>query len=161
MAITKRPPNTIYLGGGDGPGGESGCTNINDYVAIEQITPGMLLEYHSDSGTLKWGVHDSATDIGSIVVALDQPFLNLGVDDVYAAGDLVLAGALRNGATFWGIVPSGQNIAVAAKLQSNGDGKLKVATADTAAANVAKFVALESSGGAVTVDTRIRVEVVL
>ena len=159
MAITKRPPNTIYLGGGDGPGGESGCTVINDYVAIESITPGMLLEYHNDSGTLKWGVHDAAADQGSVVVALDQTLLNLGVDDAYAAGDLVMAGALRPGATFWGIIPSGQNISPAGKLQSNGDGKLKAATADTADANVARFVALESSGGAVTADTRIRVEV--
>ena len=157
MAISLRNPNTIYLGGGDGPGGESGCTIINDYVAIEQITPGMLLEYHDDGGVLKWGVHDAAADQGSVVVALDQTLLNLGVDDVYAAGDLVMAGALRPGATFWGLIPSGQTIAVAAKLQSNGDGKLKAATADTAAANVARFVALEAKTA--TADTRIRVEV--
>lgn len=160
MAIVKRAPNTIYLGGGDGPGGESGCTVINDYVAIESITPGMLLEYHNDSGTLKWGVHDAAADVQPAAIALDQTHLNLGVDDVYAAGDLVMAGVLRKGATFWGLIPSGQNIDPGAKLQSNGDGKLKAATADTAAAGVAMYLALESSGGAVTVDTRIRVEVV-
>jgi hypothetical protein len=129
-------------------------------VAIESITPGMLLEYHNDSGTLKWGVHDAAADVQSVVVALDQTHLNKGVDDAYAAGDLVMAGALRPGAVFWGLIPSGQNISPAAKLQSNGDGKLKAATADTAAAGVAAFVALETSGGAVTVDTRIRVEVI-
>lgn len=153
MSITKRNPNTIYLGGGDGPGGESGCTNINDYVAIETIRPGMLLEYHNDSGTLKWGVHDSADEPAQVVVALDQPFLNKGVDDDYAAGDLVLAGALRPGATFWGLIPSGQNIAPGARLQSNGDGKLKAA-----ASGDVRFVSLDGPG-AVTADTRIRVEV--
>ena len=72
MAITKRAPKTIYLGGGDGPGGESGCTVVNEYVAIEAITPGMLLEYHNDSGTLKWGVHDSADQPVQVTVALEQ-----------------------------------------------------------------------------------------
>lgn len=153
MAITKRNPNTIYLGGGDGPGGESGCTNINDYVAIEAITPGMLIEYHDDSGTMKWGVHDSADDVVQVVVALDQPFLNKGIDDAYAADDLVLAGQLRSGSVFYGIIPSGQTIALGATLQSNGDGKLKAA-----ASGDVRFKSLDGPG-AVTADTRIRVEV--
>src|SRR5688572_7774846 len=134
-------------------------TLINDYVAIETITPGMLLELHDDSGVAKWGVHDGAADMVGAIVAIEQIELNKGVDDNYAAGDLVKAGALRRGCFFWGIIPSGQNISVAQLLQSNGDGKLKDATADTAAANVGRFRALESSGGEVTVDTRLRVEV--
>lgn len=153
MAITLRNPNTIYLGGGDGPGGESGCTNINDKVAVETITPGMLLELHDDGGVPAWGVHDSADDPCPVVVALDQPYLNLGVDDNYADGDLVLAGALRPGAMFWGLVPSGQNIAVGARLQSNGDGKLKAA-----ASGDVRFVS-HTATGAVVADTRVRVEV--
>lgn len=154
MAITRLAPNTIYLGGGEGPGGQGGYTLVNEYVAIESITPGMLLEYHNDGGTLKWGVHDSADDPISPTVALEQIEMNLGVDDAYAAGDLVKAAILKTGSTFWGIIPSGQNIAPGARLQSNGDGKLKAA-----ASGSVKFVALESSGGAVTADTRIRVEV--
>lgn len=147
MAVTKNRPNTIHLGGP--------ITIINHVVAIEAITPGMLLEYHNDSDTLKWGVHDSADEHVQTTVALEQDFMNLGVDDAYAAGDLVVAGALTAGSTFWGIIPSGQNISPAALLQSNGDGKLK---ADSTGEG--RFRALESSGGAVTADTRLRVEVI-
>jgi len=152
MAVTKNNPNTIHLGGP--------ITLINEYVALGAITPGMLVEYHNDSGTLKWDVHDAAADVQIPYVALNQAELNKEVDDAYAAGDLVAVGALTVGSQFWGIIPSGQNISPAAYLQSNGDGKLKAATADTAAAAVAKFQAVETSGGAVTADTRIRVEVV-
>lgn len=146
MAITPKAPNTIWLAG---PG-----TEINEYAAIESLTPGTVLEYHNDSGTLKFGVHDSADDPCEPIVALNFPELNKGIDDPYAAGDLVKAVHLQPGAVFYGLIPSGQNISPGDRLQSNGDGKLKAL-----GSGVARFIALETSGGAVTVDTRIRVEV--
>jgi len=146
MSISTLNPNTIWLGGPK--------TEINEFAAIESITPGMVLEYHNDSGTLKLGVHDSADDPCEPIIALNFPELNKGIGDAYAAGDLVKAAHLGPGATFLGIIPSGQNISPGARLQSNGDGKLKAL-----ASGVARFIALESSGGAVTADTRIRVEV--
>lgn len=153
MAITKRPPNTIYLGGG-GPGGEGGITHVNDIVAIETITPGMLLEYHNDSGVLKWGVHDAADDPCPLAVALEQLMMNKTVDDNYAAGDLVQAGILRSGSQFWGLVPIGANLNPGDRLQSNGNGMLKAA-----ATGDVRFVAVESTSGAVAAVTRLRVEV--
>jgi hypothetical protein len=146
MALTQRNPNTVYLGGP--------ITRVNDKVAIEAITPGMLLELHDDSGVAKWGVHDAADDPVPLVVALDKLIMNEGIDDAYAAGDLVEAGVLGPGSAFYGIIPSGQDIDVAERLQSNGDGKLK-----TAGSGDVRFVSLDDSGGAVTADTRIRVEV--
>lgn len=145
MAISQRNPNTILLAG-DPP-------FIADIPAIEAITPGMILEYHNDSGVLKFGVHDSADAAVAAIVALDQIELNLGIDSAYAAGDLVKAAHLRPGDVFYGIIPSGQNIAFGAFLQSNGDGKLKAL-----GSGVGKFMSL-SNPGAVTADTRIRVEV--
>lgn len=153
MAITQRPPNTIYLGGG-AQGGDGGITYINDIPAIEAITPGMVLELHDNSGARAWGVHDTADDPVSAVVALEQTHMNKGIDDAYAADDLVLAGSLRPGSMFYGIVPSGQNINVGDRLQSNGDGKLKAA-----ASGDVRFVSHTDTGGAVTADTRVRVEV--
>lgn len=146
MTIEKLNPNTVHLGGP--------VTYIDEVPAIEAITPGMLLEYHNDSGTLKFGVHDSAdAALSGAIFALEREEMNLGVDDAYAAGEAVKAAHCQPGATIWAIIPSGQNIAPAALLQSNGNGKLKAL-----ASGVAKFVALEGPG-AVTVDTRIRVEV--
>lgn len=146
MAFTSHDPNTIYLGGGE-------KTTIGHLAAIEAITPGMVVEYHEDSGTLKWGVHDSADgDIEAYVLDVNV-LANDGVEDACAAGDLVDVLQLTAGAHFWGIIPSGQNITMGARLQSNGDGKLKAV-----GSGKAKFVALETSG-AVTADTRIKVEV--
>lgn len=154
MAVTANPPNTIYLGGGDGAGGESGITYVNDMQAVEAITPGMLLEMHDDGGTRGWGVHDTADDpVVPVAVALEQIFMNQGVDDAYADGDLVYAGVLQPGSQFWAIIPSGQDIAIGDRLQSNGDGKLKAA-----AGGDVRFVS-HTDSGAVTVDTRIVVEV--
>lgn len=146
MAITPLNPNTVHLGGP--------MTLVDHLVAIEAVTPGMLVEYHDDSGTLKWGVHDAADDPVHRAVALEQDELNKTVSDAYAAGDLMKVGVLVPGSTFWGLIPSGQNISPGDRLQSNGDGKLKAAASGEVA-----FVAIESSGGAVTADTRLRVEV--
>ena len=152
MAITKYGPNTVYLGGGS-QGGDGGITYINDIPAIEALTPGHLLELHDNSGARAWGVHDTADDPCPAIVALDQPFLNKGIDDAYAAQELVLAGALRPGSMFYGIIASGQDISIGERLQSAGDGTLK-----TAGSGDVRFVSHDGPG-AVTVATRIRVEV--
>ena len=150
MSITQRRPNTIHLAGPK--------TTVNDYAASAQITPGMLVEMHNSSG-LKVRPNGSATEIQAIAVALEQIEMNKTVDDVYAIGDLVKFAFLAPGSTFWGIIPSGQNITQGALLQSNGDGKLKAATATTQAAGLGRFQALDSPG-AVTADTRVRAQVI-
>jgi hypothetical protein len=156
--LAKRNPNLIYLGGGDGPGGESGMTVVNDYQASTTITPGMLIELAADREALKWRPHNAAAGIEAPIFAIEQMEWNLGVDDPYAANDLVKAGYMRTGCFVWALVPSGQNIANGAYLQSNGDGMFKAATATTATANVARFRSLDNIGD-VTVTTRCRVEV--
>lgn len=151
MSITKLNPNTVRLGGPK--------VIVNDLVAGVAITPGYLIEAYSDGGVLKVRPNASATEIAAHFIALEQTEMNKTVDDAYAVGDLVIGAFLAPGSTFWGLIPSGQNIAVGGLLQSNGDGKLKAATATTADANLGKYQALEASG-AVTADTRIRVQVI-
>ncbi len=148
MAVTRNAPNTIHLGGP--------ITRLNvgrDDEAVDIITPGFLLERHDNSGVPAWGVHDTADDPVIASVALEQTMENLGITDDYAVGDLVQVGILGPGATWFAIIPSGQDISVAELLQSNGDGKLK-----THGTGVAVAVALDGPG-AVVADTRIRVEV--
>lgn len=147
MAITKRDPNQVLLT--DVPP-ERFRSNLQ---AVETITPGMIVELHNDSGTLKWGTHDSADEPAAKAVAVDAKMLNHGVDDDYSAGDLVEVAYLNAGDRFYGIIPSGQNITQGALLQSNGDGKLKAYSTGPGG-----FVAA-SSPGSVTEDTRLRVEV--
>jgi hypothetical protein len=149
MALSRRDPNTIAIRPSQLPANRIDCT----LPATEAITPGMLVEHHNDGTALEWGVHDSANEPCAASVALDQIELNKGIDDAYAIGDLVKVGYFLRGERFWGLIPSGQNITQGAKLQSNGDGKLKAY-----AAGPGGFVAV-SSPGSVTADTRVWVEV--
>lgn len=80
--------------------------------------------------------------------------MNKTIDDDYAADDLVKVGVMHPGSRFYGLIPSGQDIAPGDVLQSNGDGKFKAV-----GTGHGKFVAVESSGGTVTEDTRLRIEV--
>lgn len=151
MAVTARDPNTIHLGGD--------ITRLNEHSAGVAITPGMLIEFYSDGTNMKLRPHASATEFPTAIFATEDVFHNKTVDDVYAIGSLVPAVQGHKGSSWWALVPSGQDIAAGALLQSNGNGMLKAATATTAAANVAHFQALESTGGAVTVTTRLRIQV--
>lgn len=157
MAIQRRNPNTVYLGGG-GPGGEEGITYVNNIPAGAIIRPGMLIETYNDTLATKWRPHSSATGIPGSAIALEQFFMGKGVDDDYNPMDLVQAGVLRKGSMWWALIPSGQTIANQDFLQSNGDGYLKKATASTADAGVGQFKSHDNLG-AVTTLTRCRVEV--
>lgn len=156
MAIQTRNPNLIYLGGGDGPGGESGITVIEDYTAGAEIIPGMVIEPYRDALTLKWRPFNTAGGAMADYVALERLENNNDIDHPYAIADLVKVAKLHNGSFFYGIVPSGEDIAIGDLLDVEG-GKLVEAADTTAAANVTRFRALESIG-AVTADTRLRAE---
>lgn len=151
MAISKRNPRTIFLSGPP-------AHLENEYHAGVAITPGMLVELYDDGGVTKVRPNSSATEFVEKAVAIEQGELNKGIDDVYAIGDLVKVAYLRPGDQFYGLIPSGQDIATLELLQSNGDGKLKAATATTADANLGLFRAMDRPGD-VNVDTRVRAEV--
>ncbi len=85
MSITRKNPNTIYLGGGDGPGGESGMTLVNDEVTGVAARPGMLAETYNDGGVSKWRPHVSAAGtFAQKAFYIEQIEMNKGVDDLYA-----------------------------------------------------------------------------
>lgn len=145
MAITRYAPNTVWLGGPR--------TVINDMAAKAAITPGHLVERVNTAGVWQWQKHGSAGGNTGRNVATEQSMLNKGVDDAYAAGDLVEVAEGTNGSNFWMLIASGQNIAYGDKLESAGDGTLRILASGTPL-----FVALETKAN-VTVLTRIRVEV--
>jgi hypothetical protein len=145
MSITRYDPNTIFLGGDR--------TQIGDLAASESITPGHLVDRFNNGGIIRWRKHATAGVAIAPAVATDQSMLNKGVDDVYAAGDLMEVSILHKGGTAWMFIASGQNIAAGNKLESAGDGTLKI----YATAGGALFSALENKPN-VTALTRIRVE---
>src|SRR5881227_688570 len=130
MAVTKFPPNTIWLGGMR--------TEIGDLAANEAITPGHLVERVAVSGTQRWRKHATAGGAGTLAIATDMNMLNKGVDDACAIADLIEVSIASRGSNWWMLIPSGQNIAAGNSLESNGDGTLRVFGSGTRL-----FIALE------------------
>jgi len=148
MAITKYPPNTIWLGGPR--------TEIGDLAAKEVITPGMLVERINTAGVWQWRKHATAAGAGVRAVATEQSMLNKGVDIDYAAGDLMEVSELAGGSSAWMLIASGQNIVFGQNLESAGNGTLRAI-----AAGVALFQALETkNNSAGPGNARIRVNAV-
>lgn len=145
MAITQKDPNTIWLGGPR--------TEINDLAASEAITPGHLLVRFNNAGVVRLKKHATAGGAAVKLVATEQSMLNKGVDDAYAANDLVEASEFGTGASAWMFIASGQTIVPGDLLESAGDGTLRAL-----ASGVALFSALEAKTA--TALTRIRVEAV-
>jgi hypothetical protein len=152
MAITHRSPNTIYLGGE--------ITKLNEHILGVAGTPGMVLEFYTDGTVTKLRPHSSADEVQTAIVLLEKTLHNEGITGTYAIGELAYAAHFHPGSSFYGIAVSGQNIQAGEYLQSNGDGKLKVATATTATAGLAKFQSQDNLG-LIATDTRIRVSVVM
>lgn len=144
MTITLRDPGTIWLGGPR--------TEIGDLAASEAITPGHLVDRFNSAGVIRWRKHATAGGACSRTVATEQSMLNKGVADAYAAGDLMEVTAAAGGTNLWMFIASGQNISAGNKLESAGDGTLRIL-----ASGVALFSALENKP-TVTTLTRIRVE---
>ncbi len=146
MAITRLAPNTIFLGGEH--------TQIGDLAASEAVTPGHLVERFNNAGVIRFRKHATAGGDTARLVALAQHMLNQGVDDAYAANDLMEVSAGRGGSTYWMLIASGQNIAAGDALESAGNGTLRIYGSGTKL-----FSALETKA-TVTVTTRLRVEVI-
>lgn len=149
MAITKRNPNRIFLGGEP-----KTPTVVNDIAAKEAITPGMLVVLDTTGGVTRWKKAATAKE-PTTSVALDMLMLNAGVDDACGAGDLIEVAELVPGQSFWAIIASGANITAGDKLENAGTGKLRAWTDASRA-----FRALETvDNSAGPSDARIRVEV--
>jgi len=155
LALTATSPNKIMIAGDP-------TTVIRHHPAgVGTIVPGMLIEGFNNGGVYSWRPHSAAAGIAPAFIAIDEPILNQTLSTTgpaYGAGALIPVWPARLGDVAWMLIPSGQNVTVGDALQSNGDGKLKAATATTATGNVAHFRALETTG-AVTADTRVRVQV--
>lgn len=146
MAITKYPPNTIWLGGE--------MKVVNDVAAGAAFNPGHLIERYNSSGTPLYRKHSVAAATGNVakIFALNQPMLNKGVDDAYAVNDLVEAGIMSPGATVWALIGV-LTVVQGDKLESAGNGTLRLVTTGVPIA-----IAIEGKVGA-SGETRVRVEI--
>lgn len=150
MALQHRAPNTIKL---SGP-----TEKLNEHICAVAITPGMELEFFDDSGTMKLRPLASATQMPTGIIALEKILHNKTVDDTYAIGELVYAAKFLPGSSFWGLIPSGQNIQAGEPMAPNGNGMHKAAADADAADGLAKYQALDAPGS-VAVTTRCKIQV--
>ena len=155
MAIIPTDPRKAYLGG---PGSQLGDSAVcNKYATQGTPKPGYLAELALDTD-IKWQAHGTADNVIFAAIYVENAAGNNGLEDAYADDDLAYVRHLVPGDVFYGVVPSAQDIDECEYLRSNGDGKFKTATgALTAGANVARFMSLDDTGGAVVADTRIRI----
>jgi len=130
-----------------------------DGVATAAIKPGYLVD-----GVLSVAPHASAGAACPRTFALERSELGAGIDNTYqvlgtvssdyAIGDTVKIGSFKQGERVLAWIASGQNITINARLESAGDGTLKVYSSGVIIGR-----ALESVNATAVVRANIRVEI--
>jgi hypothetical protein len=118
-------------------------------VAKEALKPGHLIEINAG----EWRKHATAGGAAGAIFALERDELGKGIDVEYAIGDRVKAGFFAPGDRVNAILPSGQDGAEGAEVESDGAGRLKVGTTKPVGR-------LAAASGALTADTRVPVIIV-
>lgn len=124
MAVTRYDPNTVYLSGDK--------VIDNDHACSEAVTPGHLVELFNNAGVIRYRKHSAAGGNTPRAVALPHHMANKGVDDAYAANDLIEVAIGSPGSTWWMLIASGENITAGQNLESAGDGSLRAIASGTA-----------------------------
>ena len=115
------------------------------------ITPGHLIELNASGQVV---VHaTAAAEFAQKAFALEDQAQGRGVDDAYAANDLVVYQVFQPGDEVYAWLENAANVAIGAALQSNGAGELEARTTGEVVAYALE--AVNASGGA----ARIKVEV--
>jgi hypothetical protein len=94
-------------------------------IANAAITPGHLI-YELSTG--KVAVHAVSGGNAQTMFALEDELQGKEISQAYSSGDQVLYGVFRRGDEVNALLANGQNVAIGAALESNGDGTLKAHT---------------------------------
>ena len=102
-------------------------------LANAGITPGHMVEVIS---TGKIQVHATAGGSAEKAFAIEDDLQGNDIADAYAAGDIVQYNVMAPGDVVYGLLANGETAAIGAKLESAGDGTLRVVDADASVADV-------------------------
>lgn len=122
-------------------------------VASSPIMPGHLVEF---GGAQEMRVHSTAAAHARPAFALENDLIGRGIDDAYAAGEVVQYMVFPPGAEINALLSYGENVTKGAKLTSNGDGTLRLATGTN---HVVAYAMDALNLSAADEDARLRVEV--
>lgn len=104
-----------------------------ELVAVEIFSPGMLLDIDSNG---KFKKHATAGGTAARMFALEDENQGNDIDDAYAAGNQALAGFFRGGNEVLALLANGETAVIGSKLESNGDGYLRVVDADVSTGDI-------------------------
>lgn len=93
--------------------------------ASEAITPGMLIEFGGSADVQK---HSTVGGQARRAFALENDLIGKGVDDAYAAGDVVQYGVFVPGAEVYAKLTGGETCTKGDALESAGNGLLQVSS---------------------------------
>lgn len=106
----------------------------SEALANAGITPGMLVELLSTGKIQK---HGTAGGSGvEKAFALEDELQGKEITDAYTTNTLVQYAIFSPGDVVNALLADGENAAIGSKLESNGDGKLRVVDADTSAGTI-------------------------
>jgi len=123
-----------------------------DWAAGGAITPGMLVERNS-SGLLV--AHATAGGAAAYDFAMERDEMGKDIDTAYASGDTVKVGHCHAGMRVNALIANAVNAAVNSKLESAGNGTLRVFTTGVIIAQ-----ALEAVNNTSGANARLRVEII-
>lgn len=159
--MAKSVSDTILLAGSPSPQFKFG-------PASGSITPGMLVELVPSSSTDQVRVHATAGGTAARMFALEDGAQGNTISDAYADGVHCRYATFGSGDEVNALLNDGENAVFGAKLESAGNGKLRVVVTDTSAGTIKidsvvaiARQAVDMSGSAGADPTgRIRVEIV-
>ena len=135
-------------------------------TAAAAITPGMLCEITSAD---KFQAHSTAGGSAYSLFALEDENRGKEIGDAYAADNVCLAAMFGPGDEVYALLANGETAVIGSKLESNGDGYLRVVDADVSVGDIGigsiVAVALEAldmsgSSGADPASQRIKILII-
>jgi hypothetical protein len=141
-----------------------GAPVIKEYTANAAITPGHLCELMS---TGKARVHSTAGGTAQKMFALEDSLQGNEIGDAYTAANVSQFGIFRPGDEVFALLYNGETAVIGSKLESQGDGTLRVVDADASTGDVGiqsivgiALQAVDMSGSSgVDPSARIRIEI--
>ena len=98
---------------------------IKERIAVETITPGMILDIDSAG---KYEIHNTEGNDGSAIVAVEEEYTGENITDDYASGDQVRAVYAQPGDELLMRLKTAMNVTLGNILKSDGDGGLVIHT---------------------------------
>lgn len=112
--------------------------------ASAAITPGDLIEF---GGSADVRVHATVGGQARRAFALENDLIGKGIDDAYAAGDLVQYGVFVPGAEVYARLAAGETCSKGDALESAGNGRLQVSSTPVEGSIVAWALEAQASAG--------------